>query len=81
MRILNETQQINAQGEKIEAAINDLQKLYFDYQDQILEAKAFYFFNGHKIESLILKRNAVYESIKILKEYLNLIDVYKKIAK
>ena len=79
MRILNEQQQINAQCEKIEAAILDLEKIYFDLQDQILEAKAFYFFSGYKIESLILKRNAVFQSISILKEYLNLVDVYKKI--
>jgi hypothetical protein len=81
MRILNEQQQINAQGLKIEAAIIDLQKMHFDLMDQIVEAKAFYFFSGHKIESLILRKNALHEAIEILKEYQNLIDVYKKIAK
>jgi len=81
MRILNEQHQISAQGEKIEAAILDLKKIHFDLMDKIVEAKAFYFFSGYKIESLILKKNAIAEAIEVLEEYQSLIDIYKKIAK
>jgi len=79
MRILNAEQQISKQGQQVEGSILDLEKLRADLADQLSEAKAFYFFNGHKIETIILKINAISQAIDNLKEYQVLINTYRKL--
>ena len=77
MIILSPEKQLKNKIENLETVIFDLQKLSLSIQDELTEAKAFYFFRGHLIETLILKKSAVDKAIIELNEFQKLINLIK----
>ena len=78
MEILLPTEQIDKKIEEIEALIYDLSELKNNLSDELTEAKAFYFFRGHTIESLILKIAVLEKAYKNLDEYSKALKINKK---
>lgn len=74
MLILTADKQLKQKAENLELIIFDLQKMRLNLSDELTDAKAFYFFRGHAIETLINKISAIDTAILELNNYQKLIN-------
>ena len=74
MLITSPEKQLKQKAENLELIIFDLQKMRLNLSDELTDAKAFYFFRGHTIETIINKISAIDTAILELNNYQKLIN-------